>query len=312
MKRAPLPCGLRGFDVLLTCRNVLVGMFTISDRTTTTTYVLTTFDSLGIKPPTDVATAFLRAEKLTQESMNLGARPGDLDAAVTAAILGGREPAADPEVQRVTTATLLAGNVGLPDAVAGAALDVIRSACLAHLDEIVDAWRKPFDEAAATLTEAHKRIGDLSLDDTGTIVARGGDIADVWAKAKSAEQVIDQVVSGWSHLMTLVRVSIDGEHPPPQAGRTHQRDVGHLPRQAQRVGRRARRTHPRPSHPRRVPDTGGPHPAVHRSRADSSPTDDRPPAESHAGLGLAHQHGGRPMSTPGGGDPRGCHGDCGP
>lgn len=188
-------------------------MFAITDRTTTNN-VLATFDGLGIKPPKGVAAAFARAEKLTEKSGSLGARPGDLEAAVTAAILAGREPAADPEVQRVATASMLADRITLPEAVAGAALDGIRDACLAHLDEIVTAWRKPFDDAAHVLTEAHQRIGDLPLEDTATIVAQGGDIADVWAKAKGADQVITQVLNGWSNIMTLVRVPLNADHRP--------------------------------------------------------------------------------------------------
>jgi hypothetical protein len=109
---------------------------------------------------------------------------------------------------------MLAAQVMVPDAIAGAALDGIRDACLAHLDEIVTAWRKPFDQAAGELVETHDRIGDLALEDTATIVARGGDIADVWATAKGADQVISQVLSGWSNLMMLVRVPVNASHRP--------------------------------------------------------------------------------------------------
>ena len=103
-------------------------------------------------------------------------------------------------------------NIGLPEAIAGAALDGIRDACLTHLDRIVTDWRKAFDAAAATLTAAHERIGDLPLADTTSILAKGGDVAEVWGTAKRADHTVDQLLNGCVSLMTLVRVTLDPRH----------------------------------------------------------------------------------------------------
>ena len=64
-------------------------MLNISDRTTTNT-VLNTFTALGVKPPKDLADAFTQAETITAKAPHLGGSPGDLESAVTAAMIRNR------------------------------------------------------------------------------------------------------------------------------------------------------------------------------------------------------------------------------
>ena len=183
----------------------------LTDRATSNA-ILATFNNLGIKPPKALADAFVRADKLSEKAEHLVARPGEFEEVVIAALLADRDPASDPEVQRVATAHNLMSNHGLADSIGGAATEAIRDACRTHRDRILTDWRKAFDQAATTLTTAHARIGDLPLSETGPILAKGGDIAAVWATATTAEQTIDQILSGWVGLMTLLRVSLDPRH----------------------------------------------------------------------------------------------------
>ena len=47
-----------------------------------------------------------------------------------------------------------------------------------HVDAIVTAMRKPFDQASGILVEAHGILGSVPLESTDEIVRRGGEGAD--------------------------------------------------------------------------------------------------------------------------------------
>jgi len=185
----------------------------ISERSTVNS-VRNTYLQLGLNPPKELADALARLDKLNERARQLGALPAgdDLGNAVSAALLDDRDPAGDYDVQRILAAQALAAHHGLPDAVTAAAVDGIRNACATHLDDIVNDWRAPFDRAAADLAAAYQRIGNLDLDDTTTILAKGGDIAEVWATARTAAGTIDTVLNGWHALMMLMNVTLDPRH----------------------------------------------------------------------------------------------------
>lgn len=185
----------------------------VSDRTTTTN-IRGTFTALDIKAPAEVACAFAEADHLADGAARLTAEPGAVELATTAAILGKRDPATDPDVQRALTMQALVSNQMLPDNITAAALDRLRDACMAERDAIVTTWQKVYDKAAATLTRTHQRIGDHDLTDTTPILAKGGDIAEVWAEAQNAARVLDTVLTGWVNLMLFMRVSLVPEHRP--------------------------------------------------------------------------------------------------
>ena len=170
------------------------------------TQITATFDATSTKIPAALAAALTRAGRLAEQAQTLMPADGAIGVAITAAYDDGRDPAADPEVQRLVTATQLAGNYGLPDQIVGAATDQARQACAEAADQIVTTWAKAFDQAAATLTTAHQRIGPLQLDDTDPIMRLGGDAAAVWADATTAVRVIDSITGGWQALATFTRL----------------------------------------------------------------------------------------------------------
>src|SRR4051812_3069590 len=77
---------------------------------------------------------------------------GDLAAntarAVADALVAGRDPAADPEVQRLAVQRVLDDN-GVGPALELEMLRRFADTCASHADTIVAALRKPFDKAAA-------------------------------------------------------------------------------------------------------------------------------------------------------------------
>ena len=173
----------------------------ITDRAMSS-QILNGFTDSGAKAPKAFTDAHERATRIAAAVRNLGAGQGDLAQAVMQALDAGRDPATDADVQRIAVAAQIA-NPGIEQQIDAMAFDGFREACTAHTDAIIAAWRKPFDVAAAALTEAHARIGDVPLEDTGTIMRKGADVAEVWAKATAAVKVIDAVDAAWQALGTI-------------------------------------------------------------------------------------------------------------
>jgi len=176
----------------------------ITDRALART-ILNAIESTGTKMP-KVAAAYAHATKISDASHALGIPPNALALAVAAALNDDRDPGDDPEVRRIVTTNAFA-NPGITQAVDAQAFEGFRTVCRDNIDEIVKALQKPFDAAAATLAEAHSRIGDVPLEDTATIMRKGADVAEVWAKATAAVKVIDAAEAGWQALGEITRTA---------------------------------------------------------------------------------------------------------
>lgn len=179
----------------------------ITDRATAQ-QILNAFTATGAKAPKALTEAWQRTTRLSEGVRGLSTPPEAIYAAVAAAIERGDDPAADAEVQRILTSTQIQ-NAGVMAGVDDLAFGAFREACTAHTDAIVNAWRKPFDAAAATLADAHHRLGDVALDDTTAIIAKGGDAADVWAQAQAATKTIEAVRHGWLGLVGITHAVPD-------------------------------------------------------------------------------------------------------
>lgn len=177
----------------------------ISDRTLAG-QIVTAIDSTGAKAPQAIAGGYAEVTRVCEEARNLAPRGDSLVLAVEAALSEGREPAADREVQRILIASQI-GNEGLVAMVEAIAYDRFRQTCLEHAEATVHAWRKPFDQAATDLASCFDRIGPVPLDDAGSILQAGGDIADVWAVAQRASRTIETIGAGWTALVTLTRTA---------------------------------------------------------------------------------------------------------
>lgn len=170
------------------------------------TQITATFDATSTKVPAALAAALTRAGRLAEQAQTLMPADGAVGVAVTAALDDGRDPAADPAVQRALAAMTLAGNHHLTDHVTGAAVERVRGICQQQADSIIAGWSKAFDQAAAALTAAHGRLGSVALEDTTAIVAIGGDAAAVWAQSQAAVATIEATVAGWSALASFTRL----------------------------------------------------------------------------------------------------------
>ncbi len=155
---------------------------------------------LGVQLPKPVVGASTTAEKIRNGIAAIP--PHNLTGVATAvadALARGADPLTDVDVARAITLDRITGQ-GVFVSIEDASFTRLWEACEAHQDEIVEALRKPFDKAAASLSAAFERIGDLDLKDSDLILKKGGDIASVWAVAVDANKLIDDVVTAWMAL----------------------------------------------------------------------------------------------------------------
>lgn len=171
-----------------------------------TVQIINSINATGANAPKAVTDTYQRTAQLSAAAHNLHVGPAALGDAVLAALDADRNPAADPEVQRVFIASQIA-NEGIAQHIDNALSQRFREVCQQHADAIVQGWAKPFDQAAATLTTAHQRIGSVPLEDTATIMRKGHDIAAVWAAAQNAAATIDTITGGWSALAEFTRLA---------------------------------------------------------------------------------------------------------
>lgn len=177
----------------------MIGLSTSSQ----TRQLIASFNGLGVTPPTIITEAAERAERIAAGARQLGSSDG-LAEAVARAITTGADPAADPEVQRILNRAAIGSIATEVERVAN---DQLVATLNANTDKIVSGWRKPFDDAAQTLLEAHAVLGSVALEDTTQIVQRGGDAAEAWGRAQRGSASIDHIVTGWTALATLGNVS---------------------------------------------------------------------------------------------------------
>lgn len=175
----------------------------ISDRTIAQ-QIIAAINATGAKAPKAIADTYEETVRVSTAAGNLGAGTTALAPAIAAALIDGHDPATDPEVQRILIASQI-GNEGVHRMVEAIAYDRFRAVCLEHGNELVSAWRKPFDQAAKQLVPCFDQIGAVPLEDTHAIMQRGGDVAEVWAQAQNASHTIEAINSGWTALAQLTR-----------------------------------------------------------------------------------------------------------
>lgn len=161
--------------------------------------------TLEVEAPDPVADAHDRLKSVTAGfAAHRMATDDELAAVVISVVEAGKDPAEDPTVQRILASQALAAKHVLGDQITAQLVDQFRSACRDHVDGLVEALAAPFDAAADRLAEAYEVLGDVELDDTAAIVARGGAAAEAWGQARAASVNIETARTAWAHLFTLL------------------------------------------------------------------------------------------------------------
>lgn len=155
--------------------------------------------AIGAPLPNKIAAGIRRARELGDGLDAIAANDAALPTAVLAAVAEGRDPAADPDVQRAVTALTLA-DVGPANAVRSAIAAELRSLIVNNVDAIVATWRPVVDAASETMAAHVEILRDVDLDDATAVVRRGGAAADAWGAVRGAEATLTAVSSAWRGL----------------------------------------------------------------------------------------------------------------
>ncbi|GAA3172720.1 hypothetical protein GCM10010531_27800 [Blastococcus jejuensis] len=170
--------------------------------------ILRTADRLGATTPKAITEEHRRLATAADRSrvMYRDLRD-DLTTVVVEAFADGRDPSTDPAVQQaVTRQALIHVQHGVAQAIAGRTAELLTE----HGPAILAGFRKPFDQAAATITAAVQRVGNVSIDDMHAVLARGGDAAKAWAEAREANEIIAGIQQTWKLLSTATsRLHVD-------------------------------------------------------------------------------------------------------
>lgn len=177
----------------------------ISDRATIAS-IFRALKDTGTTAPKAVTAANANAVRVATAARALAPRPDDLGAAVTAALIAGKDPGLDPTVISLIVRAQV-GNEGIGQMVDGQVYGRLQEACHEHADELVDIWREPFTAAATALTSARGVLGGLDLTDTASIVRIGPAATEQWAAATTAVKTIDTIDGGWQALGEFTRLS---------------------------------------------------------------------------------------------------------
>lgn len=164
--------------------------------------IMTTANTCGATIPKAIAAEYATLDGLADRVRHYASDElaDNVGAAVLDALADDRDPTDDPAVQRALTAKALIQSAGSLD---GALGDRAQAFIEAHALAIIEAHRRPFDKAAAAITDAHDFLGDVDLTDTRTILGTGGTAATSWAQANDAQRTIATIVKAWKLLSQL-------------------------------------------------------------------------------------------------------------
>lgn len=167
---------------------------------------------IDLQPPKAVTEAIALAEKANAAAASIAPPPAALlGAAIAAAVLAGRDPAADKEVQRLRTLESISP-MAAPSVRAWGEAHVVAT-LTEHADTMLETWRAASVTAGEALTAAFDLVGDTELSDSEAFLRRGPRGAEAWANARSAVDRLKALGQAWSSLAALTRVASDGGYP---------------------------------------------------------------------------------------------------
>ena len=153
--------------------------------------IIGTADRLGALPK-PVRKEWDRLEGLRDKVRNLDVSAYSLPRAALAALEADSDLMSDPDINRaVVSRAISESRAGITAELDRQVADFIDI----HGQDILDALKKPFDEAAATIDSCRERLSDVALEDAKAVVKQGGDAAQIWADAQKADQTIDAIAT---------------------------------------------------------------------------------------------------------------------
>lgn len=80
---------------------------------------------------------------------------------------------------------------------------IVRAVMVENVDALVEAMRPEFDAAVAELDAAAETLGAVDLDDLTAVTALGGDAAEQWKRAHTAEGIVRKVQADMALLVAM-------------------------------------------------------------------------------------------------------------
>ena len=135
----------------------------------------------------------------------------DVMAAVTTALLDGRDPLVDPDVVRLLHARTLTGDRAY--GVQRAADERIVTEIGKYVDELVDTLKAAVDATGEVLADGFALLGDTDLADTSTVNKMGATTLTAWAHAKEARQAIRMMDKGVFAIAVMTHAMSSSDSP---------------------------------------------------------------------------------------------------
>lgn len=166
--------------------------------------IISALDRSGAEYPAPLAAVLARHAKIRSTQADQPAA-GDIIAAVLDTLADGKQPATDKRVGNIVAAQAVAQIGG---AIEARLIEEVGDAISNAPGAIIEALRPPFDKLAAALTEHHKALGGVSLDEPRAVLHLAGDAAQRHADARTTLADLKIIEDGWRSLaLTLGRTT---------------------------------------------------------------------------------------------------------
>ncbi|KQR64577.1 hypothetical protein [Frigoribacterium sp. Leaf172] len=160
--------------------------------------LFTLADDLDVKVPADTITALNNAVAVIDQLDELHTSTQDVAGAVYRAVLNGKDPLTDPEVERVTKLTAIASQPIYARAMEHASANLVETV-QAEGDTLVAAFQPRFDSAAQAVADARpvfKAAGIDTLDASDQIARAGLDVARANLAAREGNATMTRINQG--------------------------------------------------------------------------------------------------------------------
>lgn len=178
------------------------------------TFIVTAIKAAGGKTPKAITEAVDAQTRILEEARKARGTVQGYEALAVAwanAVLEDRDPAEDRDVFRaVLSNSLAAGDIeyAATNAITSRAIEGITKS----QDEILALFKKAFDEAGRTLTNAHSILGTVSLDNTTAIFQLGPVAVQAYQEAQEARRIARVIDNGWNGMNSLTHFAGSCEH----------------------------------------------------------------------------------------------------
>jgi hypothetical protein len=173
--------------------------------------IAATAQKLGTALPEQYVAEIDSARKVVTASGELDGHTAAMNAAAMTALREGRDPGADPNVQRLAALVTLSGN-GIRHYAVEYASDIITTAIAAHATAVLAGWGEAIRGDLQVLENAAAVLDVSKLDAADPLLLKRANHLGVWADATTAADRADLALVGVRTLLTALHANADPEY----------------------------------------------------------------------------------------------------